>query len=49
VLTSNKIALRTTFNAYDRDGLGNLSLDNFCNMMARLDPKFTRNEIEKVF
>jgi Ca2+-binding EF-hand superfamily protein len=41
VLTSNKISLRTTFNAYDKDAMGSLTLDNFKNMMARLDSKFS--------
>jgi Ca2+-binding EF-hand superfamily protein len=49
VLSSNKIALRTTFNAYDREAIGHLSLDNFANMMARLDSKFSRPEIEALF
>lgn len=41
--------MRTTFNAYDKDAMGSLTLENFKNMMARLDSKFTQTEIAAIF
>lgn len=41
VLSYKKISLKRTFEAYDKEGQGNLTFDCFRNMISRLDPSFT--------
>ena len=49
VLNYKKISLKKTFQAYDRDGNGNLTFECFKNMISRLDNSFTEDDIVSVF
>lgn len=49
VLSYKKISLRRTFEAYDKEGHGNLSFDCFRNMIGRLDPTFTEDDVHTLF
>lgn len=41
VLSYKKISLKRTFEAYDKEGHGNLTFESFKNMIGRLDPTFS--------
>ena len=49
VLSYKKISLKRTFEAYDKEGQGNLSFDCFKNMIGRLDPTFTKDDVQTLF
>lgn len=49
VLSYKKISLRRTFEAYDKERMGNLSFDCFKNMLGRLDPSFSEDDIHIIF
>ena len=49
VLSYKKISLRRTFEAYDKEGHGNLTFDCFKNMISRLDPTFTEDDVLALF
>ena len=49
VLSYKKISLKRTFEAYDKEGHGNLTFDCFKNMISRLDPTFTEDDVLSLF
>ncbi len=49
VLKYKKISLKRTFEAYDKEGYGNLSFESFKNMISRLDPSFNDEDIHIIF
>jgi Ca2+-binding EF-hand superfamily protein len=48
-LSYKKISLRRTFEAYDKEGKGNLTFESFRNMISRLDPTFTIEDVHTLF
>ena len=49
MLSYKKISLKRTFEAYDKEGQGNLSFECFKNMVSRLDPSFTDEDVQMIF
>lgn len=49
MLNYKKISLQKTFQAYDKEGMGNLSFESFRNMISRLDSSFSEDDIVSVF
>jgi len=49
ILSSKKLTLYKTFNAYDADKSGELTIEEFQKILRRLDNTFTSDEIEAVF
>jgi Ca2+-binding EF-hand superfamily protein len=41
--------LRKTFQAYDKEGKGNLSFDSFRHMLSRLDNSISEEDAKAVF
>ena len=49
MLSYKKISLRKTFEAYDKEGQGNMGFQSFKNMISRLDPTFTEEDVHTLF
>lgn len=49
ILTAKKLSLYATYNAYDTDRNGKLTLCEFEKIMKRLDTSFTEDEIVSIF
>ena len=49
ILTSKKLTLFATYNAYDTDRNGQLTVSEFERILKRLDTSFTSEEIASVF
>jgi Ca2+-binding EF-hand superfamily protein len=49
IISNKKITLFKTFQAYDFEKKGDLTLDEFEKIMMRLDQSFTHEEVEAAF